>query len=144
MCGLNSRSSFLLLRFGPSPNVTPIQSFVFLGELSSPRISLLVLDDFDIPDIGQYIIYPHICDHKNLLPLLELLKLSVCKELIHHGGFPCLVRHPVRVKVCSVVHHSANLTELGDFSVNKKNSLAVAALYPTHFHHHGSSRLTRR
>ena len=39
---------FLFLLFGPSASI--IRIFVFLGELPSARVSLLILDNFDIPD----------------------------------------------------------------------------------------------
>ena len=52
-----------------------------------------------------------VTNDNNLLSFLELLELSIGQELIHHGGLPCLVRDPVRVEVCSIVHHCANLIE---------------------------------
>ena len=59
----------------------------------------------------QIITSPQSFKKENLLPLLELLKLSVGKELVHHGGFPRLVRYPVCVEVCCIVHHCANLIQ---------------------------------
>ena len=102
---------FCFFFLDPVPaSTTPSEFLLFLVNFLLPEFrSLSLMISTYLND--QIITSPQSFKKENLLPLLELLKLSVGKELVHHGGFPCLVRHPVRVEVCSIVHHCANLIE---------------------------------